>query len=148
MTPAVYRHEPRAGDNPALPTQVPVIESAPQINVDAPAKQPMENPVLRAMEPASLNEQSAAVVYSAMSGSSRPEAVSVPEAQSVLMSGLETVPRVPVGVSSPVLESTANKIPEIDAPAVVEAAVAGELLDGQEIEALSAGEVVGTDMAA
>jgi len=64
------------------------------------------------------------------------------------MSGLETVPRVPVGVSSPVLESTANKIPEIDAPAVVEAAVAGELLDGQEIEALSAGEVVGTDMAA
>ncbi|KAK4464630.1 hypothetical protein QBC42DRAFT_39127 [Cladorrhinum samala] len=148
MAPAVYRHEPRAGDNPALPTQVPVIESASQINVDAPAKQPVENPVLRAMEPASLNEQSAAVVYSAMSGSSQPEAVSVPEAQSVLMSGLETVPRVPVGVSSPVLESTANKIPEIDAPAVVEAAVAGELLDGQEIEALSAGEVVGTDMAA
>lgn len=148
MAPAVYRHEPRAGDHPVSPTQVPVIESAPQMKVDAPAKQSMESPVLGAIEAASLNQQSAAVVYSAMSESSQPEAVSVPEAQGVLMSGLETVPKVPVRMSSPVLESTTNEIAEIDGPSVLEAAVAGELLNGQEVEALSAGEVVGTGIAA
>ncbi|KAK3990456.1 hypothetical protein QBC44DRAFT_64074 [Cladorrhinum sp. PSN332] len=68
MAPAVYRPESSAAENPISPPRVPVIESAPEVKIDASVKQSVVSPALGAVELVSPGQQVAPVAYSAGHG--------------------------------------------------------------------------------